>query len=150
MTEGNPPLDLYDEEWPIFTRSRSLPPARCPSATIENSIVAEGSILKRAQIRHSIIGLRSFVEEGAVVEDTVVMGFDYYEASSATVKGVARGIGRNCSIRGAILDKNVRVGDGSRIVNANKVLSAQGDNYTIKDGIVIIHKNAVLDPGTVI
>ncbi len=141
LTRPDPPLDLFDENWPIYTRSRSLPPAKFIDSKIENSIVADGSFIEHATIRNSIIGLRSKVGRNTVIEDSIVMGADYFQAA---------GIGPGCLIRKAILDKNARIGANVKIINEKGLTEYEGANFMIRDGIVVIHKNATIPPGTVI
>ena len=153
LTESIPPLDMFDENWPIYTRSRYLSPAKMERCTIEKSIVSEGAILMPSKIFHSIIGLRTRVGEGCVIEDTIVMGSDYYETveelQDKQLNNIPPlGIGANCKICKAILDKNVRLGDNVKIVNSKNINNFDGPNYYIRDSIVIIPKNAVLPSGT--
>jgi glucose-1-phosphate adenylyltransferase len=155
QADARPPMDLFDENWPIFTRSRSLPPAKCVDARIEQSIVAEGSLIDRAAIKHSVIGVRSRVSPGAVIEESVVMGADYYESdqdvlSMGAAGKIPVGIGPRSIIKGAILDKNARIGADVKIVNEKAVKEAEGPNYVIRDGIVIVFKNGEIPSGTVI
>ena len=106
----------------VLRRPRYLPPAKFESSSIEHSIVAEGAIVLSSKITHSVIGLRFRVGSGSVIEDTVVMGCDYYETVGDIERNYAKGIpllgvGKNCQIRRAILDKNVRIGDNVKIIN---------------------------------
>ncbi|MFQ5953217.1 MAG: sugar phosphate nucleotidyltransferase, partial [Candidatus Omnitrophota bacterium] len=153
LTEQIPPLNMFDERWQIFTRPRQLSPAKFENSSIEKSIVAEGAIILSAKIVHSVIGLRFRVDSGSVVEDTVVMGCDFYETideiEEDTVQGIPHlGVGKNCIIKKAILDKNVRIGDNVKIVNKKGLDNYDGPNYYIRDGIVIISKNTVIPSGT--
>lgn len=148
LTQEHAPLELFDEDWQIYTRSRSLPPAKYGDCAIERSIVADGSIISSGSIRRSIIGLRSKIHEGTVIEDSILMGADYYE--TVVPSKISLGIGANCEIRKAIIDKNVRIGDGVRIINQAGLESGEGPHHVIRDGIVIVYKNAVIPPGTVI
>ncbi|MGE5279128.1 MAG: glucose-1-phosphate adenylyltransferase [Deltaproteobacteria bacterium] len=149
LTRPVPPLDLFEENWQIFTRSRSLPPAKMADARISSSIVCTGAIIDAATIANSIIGLRARIGRGTNIRDSIVMGADYYEPE-ADRPPVAMGIGEGCTIRKAILDKNVRIGDGVTIVNAQGIKETQAQQYVIRDGIVIVYKNAVIPSGTVI
>ena len=142
LTRESPPLDLFDEAWPIYTRSRSLPPAKYNHSTIDHSMVSDGSVIDSAVIRGSIIGLRSKIAKNTVIEDSIIMGNDYYEAGM--------GVGADCHIRNAILDKNARIGRGAKIVNQKGVKDFDGPDYMIKDGIVVVYKNATIKTGTVI
>ena len=155
LTEQIPPLDMFDEKWQIFTRARQLSPAKFVDSSIERSIVAEGAIILSAKVKHSVVGLRFRVNSGSCVEDTVAMGCDYYETMDEIQDDVSRGIphmgiGKNCLIKRAILDKNVRIGDNVKIVNEKGVDNYDGPNYSIRDGIVIVGKNVVIPAGTVI
>ena len=155
LTDSMPPMDMFDEKWPIFTRPRFLSPAKIEDTCMEKGIVAEGAIVLSSKIAHSIIGLRLRVGCGSTIEETVAMGCDYYETveelGEAEAKGVpAMGVGKNCHIRKAILDKNVRIGDSVKILNEKKADNLEAENYFIRDGIVIIPKNAVIPSGTVI
>ncbi len=155
LTESLPPLDMFNENWLIFTRPRYLPPAKFKNSCIERSIVAEGAIVLSSKIVHSIIGLRFRVGTDSTIEDTVVMGCDYYETMDEIEENRSRGIpplgvGKDCLIKKAILDKNVRIGDNVRIINTKKLDNHDDANYAIRDGIVIIGKNSVIPSGTVI
>lgn len=155
MTHEHPPLDLFDENWPIYTRSRSLPPAKCLDSRIERSIIADGSIISSAQLARSIVGLRSRIGKGSVVEDSIVMGADYFETveqldANAAARRINIGIGRDCVVKKAILDKNARIGDGVRITNEKSLEKFDAKDYCIRDGIVIVCKNATIPSGTVI
>jgi len=155
LTEAVPPIDIFDENWQIFTRPRYLPPIKIKNSKILKSIISEGSIIETATIEHSVLGVRSRIEEKSHVKDSIIMGNDFYQSldeilSDREKKKPIMGVGKNCLIRKAILDKNVKIGDGTRIVNEKKLETFKGENYSIKDGIVIIHKNATIAPGTVI
>lgn len=155
LTEPVPPIDFFDENWQIFTRPRYLPPMKVRNSRISKSIVSEGSIIESAAIKHSVVGLRSRIEEGALVEDSIIMGCDFYQSLDELLRDQKEGkpimgIGRNCVIKKAILDKNVKIGDNAKIVNEKKLNNFEDENYSIKDGIIIVHKNATIAPGTVI
>ena len=155
LTDLVPPFDLYDSRAQIFTRPRFLPPTKIQKATIENSILAEGAIVDSAEIRHAIIGLRTVVREGAVIRDSILMGADYYEDDPSHRRDISPGmpplgIGRGTRIRNAIIDKNARIGESCVIENARGVTEAETESYTIRDGIVVVPRKAVLPPGTVI
>lgn len=144
----NPPINLFDEERPIYTRPRFLPGSRVSACEVRNSILCEGSQLEAAVIDECVIGIRSIVRRGAKLRRVVMMGADYYEDGAAGQ--IPLGVGENCVIENAIIDKNARIGPGVRIVNENQIKNADGANFFIRDGIVIVPKNAVVPPGTVI
>ncbi len=155
LTDSFPPINMFDEKWQFFTRPRYLSPAKFENSCIDKSIIAEGAIILSARIVHSIVGLRMRIDSGTTLEDTVAMGCDYYETvdqleGDATAGVPQLGVGKNCVIRKAILDKNVRIGDNVKIVNSKGVGDFDGPNYYIRDGIVIIYKNSVIPSGTVI
>ncbi|MBU4488221.1 MAG: glucose-1-phosphate adenylyltransferase [Candidatus Omnitrophica bacterium] len=156
LTEDLPPLDMFDEHWLIFSRPRYLPPSKVNDSHMVKSIVAEGAIiLSNTTIKHSIIGLRSRIEENSLIEDSIIMGCDYYETlDDVKIKQSKNmpslGIGKNCVIKNAIIDKNVAIGDGTKILNQKKIKTFDGENYCIRDGIVVIEKNSVIAPGTII
>ncbi len=156
LTENLPPLDMFNEDWLFFTRPRYLPPAKINSSHIVKSIVSEGAIVQTgAKIRHSVIGLRSRININSIVEDSIIMGADYYENLDVIrynrSKGIPLlGVGENCVVKRAIIDKNVRIGNNVRIINRNNVREFDGENYYVKDGIIIVEKNATIPPGTVI
>ncbi|KJJ84293.1 Glucose-1-phosphate adenylyltransferase [Candidatus Omnitrophus magneticus] len=155
FAEQIPPLNMYDETWQIFTKPRYLPPARIENCQIERSIIAEGSKIFASKITHSIIGIRFIVGKGTTIKETITMGCDYYETDQQVeenhMKGIpCLGVGANCHIEKAILDKNVRIGDNVKILNEKNIQNHDGPNYFIRDGIVVINKNTVIPSGTVI
>jgi len=155
LTDPVPPLDMFDERWQIFTRTRYLSPAKFEKSHVERSIVAEGAILLSSKVVRSIIGLRFRMGAGSKIEDTIAMGCDYYETSEDirknTEKGIpALGVGENRNIRKAILDKNVRIGDNVNILNEKDVKNFDGPNYFVRDGIIIVTKNSIIPSGTTI
>jgi glucose-1-phosphate adenylyltransferase len=149
LTHPLPPLNLYDPELRIYTHPRFLPGTKVNECFIQYAILGEGSILSASRITDSIIGIRSVVRPGSIVERTVMMGADVWENDPPD--GLPRmGIGHDCHIRNAILDFDARIGDGCRLINADGVENADSEHYTIRDGIIIVHKHAVIPPGTVI
>jgi glucose-1-phosphate adenylyltransferase len=155
LTDSFPPLDMFEEGWQIFTRPRFLCPAKFENAIIEQSIISEGAIIMSAKIVHSIVGLRFRIASGSVIEDSIVMGCDYYQTAEEIEKDKANkvpllGVGKDCVIKKAIIDKNVRIGDDVKIINKEKHENFDGPNYFVRDGVVIIDKNTVIPSGTVI
>jgi glucose-1-phosphate adenylyltransferase len=147
FTQAKPPIDLFDENWPFFTRPRYLPLSKIRESVIKNSDIGEGTMIFNANIAHSIIGLRSKVCSGTVIEDSIIMGNDYYDNSP---KSPALGIGKNCLIKKAIVDKNVCMGDNVKIINKDKLSDFENELFVIRNGIVIIPKGAVIPSGTCI
>ncbi|OGW85457.1 MAG: glucose-1-phosphate adenylyltransferase [Omnitrophica bacterium RIFCSPLOWO2_01_FULL_45_10] len=130
----------------VFTRPRFLPPTRISSSNMKNSIVADGTIINGARISRSSIGLRTVIGKRCHIDRTVIMGADYYEDPDSTAP-IKIGIGDGCIVERAIIDKNARIGKKARIRNVGKVGNLDAENYFIRDGIVIIPKNAVLKDG---
>lgn len=155
--QPQPPFSFYNEQSPIYTRSRYLPPSKILDCHITESIISEGSILKKCRVDHSVLGLRSRIEAGCVIEDTLVMGSDFYEPfaerqSSLQQGKIPIGIGADTTIRRAIVDKNARIGNNVTITNKEDVEHAEREElgFYIRSGIVVILKNAVIPDGTVI
>ena len=155
LTRPLPRFDFYDEERPIFTFPRFLPGSKILGADVENTILCEGSIVNRSRIRDAIVGIRTRIGENCRIERAVVMGADFYESLDEIERNRDRGvpdvgIGRDCEIRDAIVDKNARIGHGVRLVNRNGVAAETADNHVIVDGIIVVPKDAVIPDGTVI
>jgi glucose-1-phosphate adenylyltransferase len=155
LTRPLPKFNFYDEEHPIFTHARFLPGSKILASDVENSILCEGSIVNRSVIRQSIIGVRSRIGENCRVERTVMMGADFFESEAGLKANRENGVpdiglGRNCEVRNAIIDKNARIGDGVKLVNPKNTASESADNYAIVNGIVVVPKNAVIPDGTLI
>jgi len=155
LTRPLPRFNFYDEERPVFTHARFLPGSKILDAEVHESILCEGSIINRAFIRESIVGVRSRIGEGSRLERVVMMGADYFESrmelSEALSRGVPpMGVGRDCEIHNAILDKNARIGDGVKLVNAAGLRTKECDEYCIIDGIIVVPKDAVIPSGTIV
>lgn len=155
LTKPLPPFNFYDEDRPIFTHARFLPGSKIIFSEVENSILCEGSIINRSRIKNSIIGIRSRIGENCLIEESVIMGADYFESAEEIEANAQRGIpnigiGRNCEIRRAIIDKNARIGENCRLVNVRNVQNEDNENYVIREGIIVIPKHGVIYPDTVI
>ena len=152
LCEPLPKFNFYDAGAPIFTHARYLPATKIIKSTIERSVIADGCIINDALIEHSLLGVRSRVQAGATIRDSLVMGQDYYDSPERVpVPGApTMGIGHGAWIERTIVDKNARIGDDVRISPAGKPAFLDGPNYYIRDGIVIIPKNALIRNGTVI
>ncbi|MFS8867667.1 glucose-1-phosphate adenylyltransferase [Synechococcus sp. H65.1] len=153
----NPPFSFFDSEMPIYTRPRFLPPNKILDSHIVNSMIADGCIIENAQIRNSIIGIRSRIEANTVIENTLVMGADYYESAEERRAKLEAGIppvgiGANSHIANAIVDKNARIGRNVRIINKDHVSEAQREEegIWISNGIVTIIKDSVIPDNTII
>ncbi|CAN5762814.1 glucose-1-phosphate adenylyltransferase [soil metagenome] len=152
-----PKFNFFKTDMPIYTRSRYLPPSKVHDSNIDNSMVSEGCILNGVTARNSIIGLRSRIDSGAKIENSILMGADYFESIEDIRHNLNRqiphvGIGENTIIRRAIVDKNVRIGNNVQLINRDNVENKDDENscYYIRDRIVIIPKNATIHDGTII
>jgi glucose-1-phosphate adenylyltransferase len=155
LTRPLPKFDFYDEERPIFTHPRFLPGSKILASDVENAILCEGSIVNRSRVRDSIVGIRSRIGDNTILERAVVMGADYYESHETIARNRERsvpdvGIGSDCEIRNAIVDKNARIGHGVKLVNRNGATDERADHFCIVDGIIVVPKSAVIPDGTVI
>ncbi len=152
-----PKFNFFDATAPIYTRSRYLPPSKLHDCDINNSMVSEGCILNGVKLRSSIVGLRSRIDKGVQLEESIVMGSDYFELLSEIENNLGTGrphvgVGANSVIRRAIIDKNVRIGKDVRLVNHDNIETYDdpGGAYYIREGIIIVPKNAVVPDGTVV
>ncbi len=146
LTSQNPPFNFYDPKAQIYTHARFLPGSVVEDSKLQDVMIAEGSRIRKADITHSIIGIRSQISEGTVIKDSIVMGADYYEPKKN--RDIPLGIGKNCHIESAILDKNVQIGDGVVIRTFPKDKDIDHELYFVRDGIVVIAKDTVIPPGT--
>jgi glucose-1-phosphate adenylyltransferase len=151
LTLPLPPLDLYNPDYPIYTHARYLPGTKINGCAVTSSVLCEGSIITGAKIVDSIVGIRAIVRSGTTMERTVVMGANHFERlDEAARHDVPTGIGRDCTIRNAIIDFNARIGDGCKLTNAQGIQEAETAHYAIRGGIIVVPKNAELPPGTVV
>jgi glucose-1-phosphate adenylyltransferase len=156
LTTLRPRFDVYDESRPIYTHMRNLPPSKMNFSNMNQSIAAEGCIITNASITNSIVGVRTIIESGASLNGVVCMGADFYETEvqkqqNAEGRVPNIGIGKGTIVKGAIIDKNACIGEGCRIgIDDLPRVDGNYGHYYIVDGIIVIPKNAVLYPGTVI
>ena len=155
--QPDPPFSFYDEKAPIYTRPRYLPPTKLLDCKVIESMVGEGCILKECTVNRSVIGIRSRIETGCVIDNALLMGSDFYESPTERLVclengKVPLGVGANSTIRRAIVDKNARIGRYVQIVNKDRVQEASREDlgFVIQNGIVVIIKNATIPDGTVI
>lgn len=155
--QPRPQFSFYDEKAPIYTRPRFLPPTKMLNCEITESIVGDGCILKNCRIHHSVLGVRTRIDENCVIEDSLLMGSDFYQASEMRTHAFAEGqvpmgIGENSVIRSAIIDKNARIGKDVKIINKDNVEEAdrEDEGFMIRSGIIVVVKNAVIPDGMVI
>lgn len=153
MCSLKPAFSFFDRAYPVYTRARFLPSSKIIDSVISESLIADGCFIMKSRIQNSSVGLRSYIGEGCELKDTITMGCDYYAPSPqptddqiVTMPHMA--IGRNCKITRAIIDKNAHIGDGVVITDKTGAADHDGSDYYIRDGIVIIPKNAVIPAGT--
>jgi glucose-1-phosphate adenylyltransferase len=152
-----PRYNLYDEENPVYTHMRNLPPSKVISCQFNNAMAAEGSIISHSSVNNSLIGIRTVIRQGASLDGVYIMGADHYETDLEKEEnrnvGIPHiGIGAGSLVKGAIIDKNARIGSNCRIGIDSHIERVDGSygTYHIVDGVIIIHKDAVLPDGTVI
>lgn len=155
LTAELPRFNFFDMRAPIYTRPRFLPASKINGAAIEHGIISDGCIINRCSISESIVGLRCLVDEGSHITRSIIMGADYFESLESIQQNAAEnrpriGIGRGTRIDHAIVDKNARIGDNCVITPAGKPATVDHPLYFIRDGIIIIPKDAVIPHGTVI
>jgi len=155
LTKEIPDFNLFDNSNAIYTRARMLPPAKISGTTLEKTIIAEGCIINASRIESSVIGIRTRIGVGTTIVSSYLMGIDYYE----TIEEIRHdkehglpsvGIGDRCYIRNCIVDKNCRIGDDVRINGGSHLENMDHSLYTVKDGIVVVKKGAVIPNGFVI
>lgn len=156
LAQPMPPFNFYDPIAPIYTQDRYLPPSKLNKCAIDHSVIGDGSIILDSTIKRCVFGIRSYVGEGTFLEDVVVMGSDYYETDDQLAANTAKGrphlgVGARCRIKGAIIDKNARIGDGCVLIADGKADGTYANGAVIiRDGVLVVPKGAVLPPGTVV
>ncbi|MGB3612150.1 MAG: glucose-1-phosphate adenylyltransferase [Elainellaceae cyanobacterium] len=157
--QPHPAFSFYDENAPIYTRPRYLPPTKLLDCQVTESLIGDGCVLKNCQIHHSVLGIRSRISEGCTIRDSLIMGADYYEQFEDSQKtrrraldNIPLGIGVNSTIQRAIVDKNARLGRNVQILNKDRVEESNKEDlgFYIRNGVTVILKNAVIPDGTVI
>lgn len=155
--QPQPAFSFYDENAPIYSRARYLPPSKLLDCQVTESIVGDGCILKNCRIHHSILGVRARIEAGCTIEDSLIMGADFYQPfaerqSDCNDGNIPLGIGANTTIRRAIIDKNARIGCDVHIINKDRIQEAEREEqgFYIRSGITVVLKNALIPDGMVI
>jgi glucose-1-phosphate adenylyltransferase len=147
LTERDPAFNFFHARRPIYTHARFLPAARVQDCHIDAALVAEGAYLDNCEVQRSVVGIRMSIHDGAKVTRSILLGADYYDDPGTDLP---MGIGRNAVLDRVIVDKNARIGDGARLVNERGIENADGDGYYIRGGIILVPKNGVVKPGTVV
>jgi glucose-1-phosphate adenylyltransferase len=150
LTETVPPYNFFDHLNPIYTHARFLPASKINRAQVNKAVIADGCIITHANIDRAVIGIRSVIENGTSIRNSVLMGADFYQAEDPQPVPCRPplGIGARCVIEGAIIDKNAHIGDDVVISPSGKPENVDGDNYFIRDGVVVVPKGAVIPAGT--
>jgi glucose-1-phosphate adenylyltransferase len=146
LTSSSPPFNFYDPSAPIYTHARFLPGSVVEDSELENVLLTEGCRIQKAEIEHSILGVRSQVAAGVHIKDSILMGADYFD-SEMEPRDIPLGIGPNCHVEGAILDKNVRLGAGVVIKPFPRDRDLDRETWFVRDGIVVIPKSTEIPPG---
>lgn len=157
LVSPNPPFSFFEKNHPIFTHSRFLPASKINRAHIDRAILSDGCMLTDVRIENSLVGIRSIIQNGTTVKDSVLMGADFYPGEDSRTAdedfgdlSIPVGIGQNCHIERAIIDKNARIGDNVRISPEGKPATMDADLFHIRDGIMVVAKNTLIPSGTVI
>jgi len=147
LTDVVPEYSFFEPDSPIYTHPRFLPGSKINGATLRQAIISDGCIISDAHLERCVVGIRSVIQSGATIRNSIVMGSDYFELGQTDSSQLPIGIGRNCVIDRAIIDKNARIADGVVITPEGKPPNFDADDYFIRDGIVVIPKNAVIPAG---
>lgn len=150
LTRPSPPFNFYDVSHPIYTHARFLPGSIIAGGTLEDVSLSDGCYIGKAEITRSVIGLRSHIQDGSIIKNTYIMGADYYEEKNSPVNDIPIGIGENSKIDCAIIDKNARIGSNVIISPFPPGTEVDQNNWSIRDGIVVIPKNVIIPDGTII
>jgi glucose-1-phosphate adenylyltransferase len=155
LTEEVPEFNLFDNNKAVYTRARMLPPAKISGTTLEKTIIAEGCIINASRVENCVVGIRTRIGNGTTVVSSYLMGSDFYETledmKQSANRGIPKiGIGERCYIRNTIVDKNCRIGNDVRINGGTHLANTDHSLYTVKDGIVVVKKGAILPDGFVI
>ena len=148
LTRPDPPFSFYDPAAPIYTHPRFLPPSRLFDCHLHNGLIAEGTFLDHCEISDSVVGIRTTIGRGTRVSESVLLGADYYETSiPENGPAVPMGIGPDVTLERVIVDKNARIGRGATLVNRHRIDSEDGDGYFIRNGIIVVPKDATIPAG---
>ena len=150
-----PPFNFFETDYPVYTYARYLPASKINHCTIDHAIVSEGCIIHDAELKNCSIGVRSVIREGSRLENTIMIGGDYFESpeevEASLEKGIPPiGVGKNCRITNAIIDKSARIGDNVTLTPEGKADKEKGDGYFVRDGVIVILKGAIIPNGAII
>ena len=151
LTQEKPPFNFFNQERPIYTRARYIPGSIITNTKLDTVLMAQGCRIVDCHIQHSVIGLRSQIQSNTTIKDSIIMGSDYYFKETDDMDlpiEIPLGIGKNCHIEGAIIDKNAHIGDNVKIMPFSPGEDFDSEKYVVRDGIVVIPKNTILEAGT--
>jgi len=152
ITDEMPPFDFFDENAPIYTHNRALPPSKVNECTINRAVIGDGCIIEDSKLTRCVISSRSYVRSGTELNNVVMMGSDSYETDVEFAKNEAEGVpnlgvGRNCRITGSIIDKNTRIGDGVELSPEGKEDGNYDHGIVIRDGVLVVPKGVTIPAG---
>ena len=147
LTGRDPQFSFFHARRPIYTHARFLPAARVHDCHVDSALIADGAYLDSCTVERSVVGIRTSIHTGARVTRSVLLGADFYD-DPGTDQPI--GIGKNAVLDRVIVDKNARIGEGARLVNDRGIENADGDGYYIRVGIILVPKNGIVKPGTVV
>lgn len=150
LLDPDPVFQLYNEQKPIFSHCYDLPPSRISQTQIKDSFICEGSVIDADEITHSLLGPRSVVGKGSIIRDTYLMGNDYYRSPVPDHRPSNPGIGENCIIKKAIIDKNASLGKGVQLINKQNLTHYDGENIFIRDSIIVVPRGAYIPDGFIL
>jgi len=155
LAQPQPAFNLYESNMPLFTDAWTLPPAKVTRSVLQNTIIGEGSVIVDSEISNSVIGVRSFIDSGSRIDRTVFMGADYFRWEQSHHRRATHGpefpgVGKDARVANAIVDKNASIGNRCVITNTQGIVEGSGPGFYIRDGIIVIPKNADIPDGTVI
>ncbi|MDZ4727062.1 MAG: sugar phosphate nucleotidyltransferase [Leptospira sp.] len=147
LTDDIPKFNLYLEKTPFYTRARSLPPTKINNAIVNKALISEGTILNHCEIHRSVIGVRQFIDHGTKIYDSVIMGLDNYGSFDRKSGRIPNGIGPDCEIRNAIVDKDCAIGTGVKLLNKNHYSEYEDEFVRIRDGIIVVPRHTTIPDG---
>ena len=154
LTDNIPKFNLFDNANPVYTRARLLPPSKISGTTLEKTVISDGCIIHASRIEHSVIGIRARIGKGSTIANSYIMGNDYYqnlgEIDQNYNDGKVMGIGERCYLNNCIVDKNVHIGNDVRVNGGKHLPDSNNELYSVREGIVVVKKGAILPNGYVI
>lgn len=147
LTHRSPPFDFFHPRRPIYTHPRFLPAARLHDCHVDHALIADGAYLDTCEVQSSVVGTRTSIHRGAKVTRSVLLGADYYDDQFGELP---LGVGPNVVLDKVIVDKNARIGEGSKLVNEKGIETFDGDGYYIRSGLIVVPKNGIVKPGTIV